>query len=85
MKKIRVLVVEDSLTVRKYLVECLRADPEIDVKGKMATVRADRILIVSGIRAAQAISLQIGFSVGERTTANPGGIYITSEKLQASE
>lgn len=61
------------------------ADPEIDVKGKMATVRADRILIVSGIRAAQAISLQIGFSMGERTAANPEGIYITSEKLQASE
>lgn len=31
MKKTRVLVVEDSLTVRKYLVECLRADPDIEV------------------------------------------------------
>jgi two-component system chemotaxis response regulator CheB len=31
MNKTRVLVVEDSLTVRKYLVECLRADPELEV------------------------------------------------------
>jgi two-component system chemotaxis response regulator CheB len=31
MKRIRVLVVEDSLTVRKYLVECLQGDPELDV------------------------------------------------------
>lgn len=33
MKKIRVLVVEDSLTVRKYLVECLQADSELEVIG----------------------------------------------------
>ncbi len=31
MKKIRVLVVEDSLTVRKRLVEILTADPEMEV------------------------------------------------------
>lgn len=34
MKRIRVLVVEDSLTVRKHLVECLEADPEIEVVGE---------------------------------------------------
>ena len=32
--KIRVLVVEDSLTVRKHLIEILRADPELDVVGE---------------------------------------------------
>src|SRR6202165_3592432 len=31
MSKIRVLVVEDSLTARKHLVEILRADPELEV------------------------------------------------------
>lgn len=31
MNKIRVLVVEDSLTVRKYLVDCLEADPQLEV------------------------------------------------------
>jgi two-component system chemotaxis response regulator CheB len=34
MKRIRVLVVEDSLTVRKYLCEVLAGDPEIDVVGE---------------------------------------------------
>ncbi|MBI5684200.1 MAG: chemotaxis-specific protein-glutamate methyltransferase CheB [Verrucomicrobia bacterium] len=31
MMKLRVLVVEDSLTIRKYLVDALAADPEIEV------------------------------------------------------
>jgi len=34
MTKIRVLVVDDSLTARKHLVEVLRADPELEVAGE---------------------------------------------------
>jgi two-component system chemotaxis response regulator CheB len=34
MEKTRVLVVEDSLTVRKHLVEILNADPELTVVGE---------------------------------------------------
>lgn len=34
MPKTRVLVVDDSLTVRKYLAEVLSADPELDVVGE---------------------------------------------------
>jgi two-component system, chemotaxis family, protein-glutamate methylesterase/glutaminase len=34
MSKIRVLVVDDSLTARKHLVEVLRADPELEVAGE---------------------------------------------------
>src|SRR6266567_3064087 len=45
---IRVLVVEDSLTVRKYLVEVLSADPEIEViaeaeDGKRAIELCERL------------------------------------------
>jgi two-component system chemotaxis response regulator CheB len=36
MKKIRVLVIEDSLTVRKHLVEALGAAPEFEVVGEAA-------------------------------------------------
>ena len=48
MKKLRVLVVEDSLTVRKYLVECLSADPELEViaeaeDGKRAIELCERL------------------------------------------
>lgn len=60
-------------------------EPEIDMKRKTATVRADRILIVSGIRAAQTLSFQISFSIDERTATNPEGVFITSETLQTSE
>src|SRR5271155_5567606 len=34
MSKLRVLVVDDSLTARKHLVEVLRADPELEVAGE---------------------------------------------------
>lgn len=34
MAKTRVLVVDDSLTVRKYLVEVLNADPDLEVAGE---------------------------------------------------
>ncbi len=34
MAKVRVLVVEDSVTVRQRLLEVLRADPEIEVVGE---------------------------------------------------
>lgn len=34
MSKLRVVVVEDSLTVRKYLVDTLAADPEFEVVGE---------------------------------------------------
>src|SRR5919197_3480167 len=36
MARIRALVVEDSFTVRKYLVEVLAADPEMEVVGEAA-------------------------------------------------
>jgi two-component system chemotaxis response regulator CheB len=36
MQKIRILVVEDSLTVRRRLVEVLNADPELQVAGEAA-------------------------------------------------
>lgn len=71
---------EKQISQRLYLDE-----PEIDMKAKVARIRADRILIVSGIRAAQALRLEIGFTLSERTLANPEGVYITSEKLETSQ
>lgn len=57
-------------------------DPTIDFKAKTAVVAAERILIINGIRASTAMTFEVGFNFGERTEANPEGIYITSEKLQ---
>jgi hypothetical protein len=60
-------------------------DPQINLKEKFANVRSERILIVSGIHAAQALTFQVGFSIGDRTVSNPEGVYITSEKLESSQ
>ncbi len=57
-------------------------DPQIDLKTKTAVVRAERIIMVNGIRAAQGLTLELAFSLSERTEQNPEGIYITSEKLE---
>lgn len=39
MTRTRILVVEDSITVRKRLVEVLAGDPEIEVVGEGGTER----------------------------------------------
>lgn len=59
-------------------------EPQVDMKGKKTTVKAERILIVNGIRAAQALTLEVGFTLGERTERNPEGVYVTSENLNLS-
>ena len=47
MEKIRLLVVDDSLVIRRALRECFRADPEIEVVGVAET----------GVRALEQIDL----------------------------
>lgn len=59
-------------------------EPEVDMKSKTARVRAERILIVNGIRAAQALTFELGFALGERSKENPEGVFITSEKLESA-
>lgn len=59
-------------------------EPQVDMKVKKATVKAERILIVNGIRAAQELRLEVGFALGERTERNPEGVYVTSENLNLS-
>ena len=58
-------------------------EPKLDLKAKRATVSAERILIVGGLRASQPMSFELGFEFGERTETNPEGIYITSENAGA--
>lgn len=58
-------------------------DPDIDLKRKIAVIKAERVLIINGIRAGQAMTFELAFAFGERTPQNPEGIYITSEKLDS--
>ena len=46
-----------------------------------AQLSGDRILVVDGLRATNPMALEIGFRLNSRTTSNPEGIYVTSEKL----
>jgi two-component system chemotaxis response regulator CheB len=40
MNKIRVLVVDDSVTVRKYLAEIIQANPEFELVGEAESASA---------------------------------------------
>lgn len=57
-------------------------EPVIDMKEKAAKVHAERIIIIGGVRAAQGLNFDIGFSLGSRTEVNPEGVFIVSEKLE---
>jgi len=72
---------EKKVTQRVHVV----GEIPIDSKTLSVRVAMDRILIVEGLRVAQAITLDISFEYGPRTETNPEGIYITGEKLISSE
>lgn len=57
------------------------SDLTVDLKEGTATLKADRIIIVEGLRAANPMVLKIGFELGARTLNNPEGVYVTSEDL----
>ena len=90
MKRTRVLVVEDSLTVRKYLVECLRADPEIEVvaeaeDGKQAIELCER-LRPDVITLDMMLPVMTGLTVTEYVMAYcPTPILIVSASTNRGE
>lgn len=55
--------------------------PSIDLDAGTATITADRILTIDGLRAVSPMTLQVGFRLGTRSTENPEGIYVTEETL----
>lgn len=54
---------------------------DLDPKQQSATVHAERVIVVEGLRAASPITVRVGYEMAARTSANPEGIYITSEDL----
>ena len=60
-------------------------EPKVDLKERRATVVSERVLIVSGIHAAQEMIFEITFASGARTIENPEGIYVVSEELQTAK
>ena len=52
---------------------------------KAAVVEGSRLIEVDGVKAVLPVTLKLQFSFGERTAANPEGIYINSEGIQESD
>lgn len=90
MTKIRVLVVEDSVTVRKYLVECLQSDPEICVvaeaeDGKQAIELCER-LRPDVVTLDMMLPVMTGLSATEYIMAYcPTPIVIVSASMNRGE
>lgn len=71
-------IAKEKQVTQKLFVE----EPLIDQKERRAVVKTERVLIVSGIRAAQEMVFEINYTLGARTNANPEGVYITSDELK---
>lgn len=52
----------------------------IDSKEQKALVHADRITEFDGLKAATEMTVQLWFSVEERSILNPWGVYLTKEQ-----
>jgi len=90
MPKIRVLVVDDSLTARKHLVEVLRADPELEVAGEAEdgkrAIELCRTLRPDVITLDMMLPLMSGVAVTEYVMAySPTPILIVSSSTNRGE
>lgn len=73
--QIRIAV--EKKIAQKFYVSAINVDLE---KGA-ASVTGDRLLTVDGFRAVNTLSFELKLRFGERTGANPEGVYITAEQL----
>jgi two-component system chemotaxis response regulator CheB len=90
MSKIRVLVVDDSLTARKHLVEVLRADPDLEVAGEAEdgerAIELCRTLRPDVITLDMMLPLMSGVAVTEYVMAySPTPILIVSSSTNRGE
>ncbi len=90
MGKIRVLLVEDSVTVRRYLGEALSADPEIEVVGEAdngkRAIELCRELQPDAITLDMMLPLMSGLDVTEYIMAHfPTPILVVSSSFNRNE
>lgn len=90
MTKIRVLVVEDSLTVRKHLLDVLAADPEIEIVGEAGDgkrgIELCRALRPDVVTMDMMLPLMNGLAATEYIMAHhPTPILIVSSSINRGE
>jgi two-component system chemotaxis response regulator CheB len=90
MTKIRVLVVEDSLTVRKHLLDVLAADPEIEIVGEAGDgkrgIELCRAVRPDVITMDMMLPLMSGLAATEYIMAHhPTPILIVSSSINRGE
>src|ERR1700680_2795539 len=90
MSKIRVLVVDDSLTARKHLVDVLRADAELEIVGEAEdgkrAIELCRTLRPDVITLDMMLPLMSGVAVTEYVMAySPTPILIVSSSTNRGE
>lgn len=90
MTKLRVLVVEDSLTVRRRLVDVLESDPDIEVVGEAADgqrgVELCRLLRPDVVTLDMHLPQMTGVEATEHIMANfPTPILIVSSSMNRGE
>src|SRR6202035_5750064 len=90
MSKIRVLVVDDSPTARKHVVEVLRADPQLEVAGEAEdgkrAIELCRTLRPDVITLDMVLPLMSGVAVTEYVMAySPTPILIVSSSTNRGE
>ena len=80
MLEVQKFVKEKKVTQRVY-----PKNIQIDLKGKKATILADRITEFDNLKAATELKLVLDFSVDDRSVVNPWGIFITKETEGVSQ
>ncbi len=90
MRKTRVLVVDDSLTARKYLAEVMKADPELEVAGEAEdgkrAIELCRTLRPDVITLDMMLPMMSGVAVTEYVMAYcPTPILIVSSSTNRGE
>lgn len=89
-RRIRALVVEDSLTVRRWLVEIIAADPDLEVVGE-ATDGDEAIALTERLRPdVLTLDMVLGATTGLRVTEHimafcPTPILIVSASMNRGE
>ncbi len=53
----------------------------INLESKTAKITGDRILMIDGLRATNPMTVEVSFRLNQRNSANPEGVYVTSENL----